>query len=85
MTLKTVKLRVVNCLILSTKNYDESSKFCHNIFDECYSPIHKQIMDAHKNKKQINVSDDFDSIKTEYNRRAIGPAKDEVLKVGPAY
>ena len=64
------------------KNYDESSKFCHNIFDECYSPIHKQIMDAHKDKKQINISDDVDSIKTEYNRRAIGPAKDEVLKVG---
>lgn len=69
-------------LIFLNQNYDVSSKFCHTIFDECYLPIHKQIMDAHKDKKQINISDDIDSIKTEYNRRAIGPAKDEVLMVG---
>ena len=64
------------------QNYNESSKLCHSIFDECYLPTHEQIMDAHKGKKQIDTSDDVETIKTEYSKRAIGPAKDEVLKVG---
>ena len=64
------------------QNYDESSKFCQNIFEEYYSSIHEQIMDAHRDKKQIEISDDVEAIKLNYSRRAIGPAKDEVLKVG---
>ena len=64
------------------QNYTESSRLCYSIFDECYSPTHQCIMEAHKGKKQIDISADVETIKTEYNKRAIGPAKDEVLKVG---
>jgi hypothetical protein len=64
------------------QNYDESTKLCHSIFDECYSPTHQRILEAHKRKKQIDISVDVENIKTEYKKRAIGPAKDEVLKVG---
>ena len=64
------------------QNYNESSKLCYSIFDECYSPTHQRIMDAHKGKMQIDISEDVETIKTEYIKRAIGPAKDEVLRVG---
>lgn len=69
-------LRFVN------ENYDESAKLCQSIFDQSYSTIHEQVIAAHRDKKQLYIDDEIKTIKTEYGRKAIGPAKEEVLKLG---
>ena len=79
----------INCQVeggellnFANANYNESAKFCQNVFDQHYSTIHKRIMDAHKDKKQIEVDSYIVTAKTEYYKNAVGPAKDEVLKLG---
>ena len=64
------------------ENYDESMKFCQSVFDELYSTIDKLVTDAHRDKKQLDIGDDIESAKTTYHQKAIGPAKEEVLKLG---
>ena len=64
------------------ENYDYSTKFCERVFNELYLPIHEQVLEAHRDKKQIDIQDMIENVKTEYFKRAIGPAKGEVLKLG---
>ena len=64
------------------ENYDQSTKFCESILNELYLPIHKKVMEAHRDKKQVDIQNMIKSMKTEYFERAVGPAKDEVLKLG---
>ena len=64
------------------ENYDRSSKFCESVFNEYYVPIHERVMEAHRDKEQADISDMIDTMKTEYFKRVVGPAKDEVFRVG---
>lgn len=63
-------------------NYSESTKVCQNIFDSYYSTLHEHIIDAHRDKKEIDIGSDIETLKSEYYKKAVGPAKDEVLKLG---
>ena len=64
------------------ENYDHSTKLCERIFNELYLPTHDQVLEAHRDKKQVDIQDMIENVKTEYFKRAVGPAKDEVLKLG---
>lgn len=64
------------------ENYDESTKFCQSLFDQLHSNIHEVVTDAHRDKAQTDIYDDIETAEAKYYENAIGPAKDEILKLG---
>ena len=69
-------------LTFVNENYDQSTKLCEGVLNDLYVPIHKQVMEAHRDKKQVDIQNMIESMKADYFERAVGPAKDEVLKLG---
>ena len=64
------------------ENYDQSTKLCESVLNDFYLPIHEQVVEAHRDKKHVDIQNMIECMKTEYFKRAVGPAKDEVLKLG---